>query len=107
MTDEPRVFGNMTQSELDAQYDQHTQIPDNARYVERWDTWSAKVRESYTFETLSYGPGEHQSIDLFHGAEGNTGLVVFFHGGAWTNHTKEQFHYIAESMVTDLSLIHI
>jgi len=101
MTDEPRVFGNMTQSELDAQYDQHTQIPDNARYVERWDTWSAKVRESYTFETLSYGPGEHQSIDLFHGAEGNTGLVVFFHGGAWTNHTKEQFHYIAESMVTD------
>ena len=45
MTEEARVFGDMTQADLDAQYDQHTQIPDNARYVERWDAWRAKVRD--------------------------------------------------------------
>jgi arylformamidase len=101
MNDETLVFGNLTQAELDGQYDPHRQITDNPRYMERWRSWSASVRESYEFETLAYGPGEHERIDLFHGGADNTGLVVFFHGGAWTRNSKELFHYIAESMVTD------
>ena len=90
-----------TQEELNAQYDQFNQIEGSERYVTRWESWSAEVREKWAFRTLQYGPSERQHIDLFPGSPGNTGLVVFFHGGSWTALDKEQFHYIADSMVTD------
>jgi arylformamidase len=86
---------------LDAEYDQDSLIPGSERYVERRESWSAEVRAKWAFRTLQYGPSERQRIDLFPGSAGNSGLVVFFHGGAWKSHEKEQFHYIADSMVTE------
>ncbi|MEM7405915.1 MAG: alpha/beta hydrolase [Pseudomonadota bacterium] len=101
MAEDDEIYGGYTQTELDALYDQFHEIPEHDRYVERWESWSQTVREKWDFETLSYGESPRQRIDLFHGNSPDAGLVVFFHGGAWQRHTKEQFHYIADSMVTD------
>ena len=101
MKNSDQVYGEYTQERLDAQYRQFTRDSDNQPYIERWESLSEAIGGKLEYRTLSYGPRPKQKIDLFPGSPDNAGLVVFFHGGSWSSQEKEQFHYIAESMVTD------
>ena len=44
---------------------------------------------------VRYGPGEMQTLDLFHPRQPNGALLVFIHGGYWAFADKDQFSYPA------------
>ena len=50
-----------------------------------------------TFFDLSYGPHERQVVDLYipEGAQGEIGMVLFIHGGAWIAGDKESYENAA------------
>lgn len=72
----------MTQAQLDAQYDQRTAVPHVQDYAHRWDRWSEELRAGRRFETLRYGPGACELLDLFVPA-GPEVAHLHIHGGAW------------------------
>jgi arylformamidase len=44
---------------------------------------------------VRYGPGENETLDLFHPREASAALLVFIHGGYWAFADKDQFSYPA------------
>jgi arylformamidase len=61
-------------------------------YVER----SEAARRAHPPETLRYGPGERQTIDLFRPAgAAQPAVLVFFHGGYWQELSKHESAFAA------------
>ena len=63
-------------------------IPDGESYPERWAEAAAAFRGQMADrnrfeESISYGPGERNTFDLFHAENSPRGLFVFIHGGYW------------------------
>ncbi len=52
------------------------------------------------FESLAYGDGERQSVDVYRPVHIQAGapLVVYFYGRAWRDGHKEEFRFVASSL---------
>lgn len=46
-------------------------------------------------EEVQYGAAPHQSLTIFRAPEANGIVLVFFHGGGWTNGYKEWMYFMA------------
>tara|TARA_R110000823_G_scaffold47903_16_gene121952 strand:- start:44776 stop:45630 length:855 start_codon:yes stop_codon:yes gene_type:complete len=50
---------------------------------------------------IAYGPGDHQTLDLYQPASGvhaNRQLVIFIYGGGWTSGQKEHYYFVADAL---------
>ena len=57
-------------------------------------TGAARIdRMSYIYRDLSYGPHERQIVDIYvpKSAEGDTGVILLIHGGAWISGDKSAY----------------
>ncbi|HEX7881842.1 MAG TPA: alpha/beta hydrolase [Afipia sp.] len=101
---EPKVWGNYTQAELDAQYNQmslHTEAEHEHHRAEKVQE-SARVRAKLAGQSLidvAYGPSEAERLDIFKADKPNAPVQIFFHGGAWKGGKKSDVSFPAESFV--------
>jgi arylformamidase len=83
--EEPRVYLNYTQTELDAAYDQAVYQPNIQQLRDRWASNSERVRARIGQPLRrAYGPAEVEGLDIFRtGASSPAPVFIFIHGGAW------------------------
>jgi arylformamidase len=94
------VFGRYTQAELDAQYNQGSLVPDSSIYKARKKAGSARVTAEFRgLYDIAYGPSADETLDIFPAATPGGPTMVFLHGGAWKNGTKEGSRWVAEAFV--------
>jgi arylformamidase len=93
------VYLHYTQAELDRNFDQRGWSKNAEEVIARYISRSNSTRERLNFQTASYGPGDDQTLDIFPAGAGDSPVVVFVHGGAWRNFTKEDFSFAASAFV--------
>jgi arylformamidase len=100
-TDEPRVFLDYTQAELDAAYDQAAYQPNIQQLRDRWIANSERARARIGLpERHAYGPSEIEGLDIFRAnAVGQAPIFVFIHGGAWRAGTAKTYAAPAETFI--------
>lgn len=83
--DQPRVFLDYTQAELDAAYDQAAYEPNIERYRQRQSVGSARTRARIGSPLRrAYGPSEIEGLDIYRtNATVPAPVFVFIHGGSW------------------------
>jgi arylformamidase len=93
------IYLHYTQAELDRNFDQRGWIKNAQEVISRYISRSKSTRERLKFQTASYGPGDDQTLDIFPAGTGGSPVVVFMHGGAWRNFTKDDFSFVASAFV--------
>lgn len=86
--------------ELDRLYLPTTTTPNVTDYFDQWAADSARARAAHPPETLAYGSGQHETLDIFT-AENATRTVLFIHGGYWRAFYKDHFSYLAPAILED------
>jgi len=100
MSSGAKVYLDYDQAELDRNYDQRAWAPNADEVIKGWVDGSAAARARLKYRAdLVYGPTEDERLDLFPAAQPNAPIVVFIHGGAWRNLTKEDSSYAAPAFV--------
>jgi arylformamidase len=99
MKSEPTVFLNYTKRELDRNYDQRGWCPSAAEHIEQYDKNSSRARATCRFSTSSYGPDADDTYDFFPSAQPAAPTLIFVHGGAWRNFSKDDYSFVAPPFV--------
>lgn len=100
---EVHVYKNLTQSALDAEYNNQDKVPDAKEHIAWYTETSRQVRQAMGSERdIRYGPSEFETLDLFfpNGESGGPAarpVHVFFHGGYWRALHKDDFSYVANA----------
>ena len=95
---ETPVYRGLTQSELDAQYDQRSAVPHLQDYMARWTALSADLRAARPPLNLAYADAPETTLHLFQGRTGGP-LHVHLHGGAWRALSKDDASFVVKGLV--------
>ncbi len=68
--------------DYEAEYNNRARVPGHPAIIAGWMRDSAGFRQAHPPETLAYGPGAREVMDLFIPPE-IRGVAMFFHGGYW------------------------
>ncbi|MCL6530853.1 MAG: alpha/beta hydrolase [Meiothermus ruber] len=80
------------------QYNPRLSVPNFADFFQRWAQEAQQARQHLEYQTLPYGPGPKETLDLFP-APHSRALLVFIHGGYWRAFDKDDFSWIAPPLV--------
>jgi arylformamidase len=95
-----KVFLNYSQSELDRNYDQRGWISNAEEMIARYAARSEKTRRTLIHRpNVPYGESPDEVLDIFPAANPGAPSLIFFHGGAWRNFTKDDFSFVADTLV--------
>ena len=78
-----------------AAYDNRAAVPTHEDYFYGWGRDAAAFRAAHAPETLAYGDGARERLDLFRPEGKPRGLAVFVHGGWWCHFGREYFSHMA------------
>lgn len=84
--------------DLEAQYNNRALVPDHPAVMARWQASAAEARAARAPETVAYGPGPREVMDLFEAAPGAP-VAVFLHGGYWQALDKDGFSGVAPALL--------
>ncbi len=94
---EPRIFGEYTRAQLDAQLNLRAAQPDYQIYFDRYQVASAHVAARHDYMTdIAYGSHPQQCFDYFPVNGEPKQTVVFVHGGYWRSLDKADFRFMVE-----------
>ncbi len=86
--------------ELEWQYNPRITVPDFADYMAEFAALSDVARKTlHHLSDIRYGRGEKETLDFFPAAEDNAPIHVFFHGGYWRSQDKQDYAFVATSLV--------
>jgi arylformamidase len=97
-TDEPKVFLDYTQAELDRAYDQLAYAPDRDAIMARHARHSADTRDRFKHDVFRYGDGPLEELRAFP-AGPNAPVFAYIHGGQWQREGMDSSDYPALSLV--------
>lgn len=82
-----------------AEYNNRARVPEHLEIMAGWsrDAEAYRAARAGAWQTLGYGPGERQRIDVFPGA-GRGAIVVFIHGGYWQSLDRSAFSHLAAGL---------
>jgi arylformamidase len=93
------VFLHYTQRELDRNFDQRTWAGNALEVVARCGERSALTRRRVAHKSIAYGMRSDEVLDLFPAVQSDTPVLIFVHGGAWRNFTRQDFSFVADALV--------
>ena len=97
---EAAVWGDLTRDALERAYDTaRTAREPFAAYVRRFADESAATRDAHPCATISYGPGERETFDLWRPRAPGAPLFFWIHGGYWQRMSKDASSYVAGPIV--------
>jgi arylformamidase len=96
---EEKVFLHYTQAELDRNFDQRGWAKNALEVIGRYPAMSKATRARLEHQTLAFGSGEDETLDLFPVKGAKAPVQIFVHGGAWRNFTKDDYSFPADSYV--------
>lgn len=100
MSDDPIIWGGMTQAELDRAYDQAAYAPNIGAVTARYSTNSEIARRHVGApERIAYGAGAKSAFDFYRTAGDGAPLMIFVHGGAWRITTAADYAFLAPCFV--------
>ncbi len=69
---------------LENEYNNRARVPESGALIARWMQAAADFRRAHPPETLAYGPGPREVMDLFlPQGVARPPVVIYFHGGYW------------------------
>jgi arylformamidase len=92
------VFLHYTQRELDRNFDQRTWTGNALEVIARYGERSALTRRHLAHESIAYGTTADEVLDVFPAAGPKSPVLVFVHGGAWRNFTRQDFSFVANAL---------
>lgn len=84
---------------VNAEYMPSRRVPNARDYFAAWTERSAEVRRQHPPRELRYGPGEHETMDLFGPSGSAAGTLLFIHGGYWVAFSKDDFSFVAPPLL--------
>ncbi|MBK9083704.1 MAG: alpha/beta hydrolase [Rhizobiales bacterium] len=84
--------------DLEFHYNPRVATPEAAALIADWDARASIARALSPPQTLRYGRGARETIDVFRPARPR-GTLLFIHGGYWRALAKEQFSWLAPPWV--------
>jgi arylformamidase len=95
-----KVFLHYTQAELDRNYDQRGWVNNAEEIIARYPIRSAETRRVLAHRlNVAYGQDADELLDIFPAATGEAPTLIFIHGGAWRNFTKDDYSFVAAALV--------
>jgi len=85
--------------DYEVEYNNRARVPENPALMAGWAKDAAIYRERHAPQSIAYGPGARNTIDLFHGND-NGPIVVFIHGGYWQALDGSSFSHCARGLNT-------
>ena len=96
------IFLHYTKEQLDLNYDQRAWAKNAEEVVARYGSRSAEARRTLHFDRdIAYGPGPDERLDWFYAEKPNAPVLIFLHGGAWRNFTKDDFSFVASTFAAN------
>jgi arylformamidase len=83
--------------DYEAEYNNRARVPEHPALIAGWARDAQAWRESQGSQTISYGPGARNTIDVFP-SRGEGDLVVFIHGGYWQALDGSFFSHLAAGL---------
>ncbi|TFZ56176.1 alpha/beta hydrolase [Methylorubrum sp. Q1] len=90
------LWRDLDRAALTRAYDNSGAVRDSAALVAGWRSRSAAFREGKAGQTLAYGPGPRQAVDLYRCGTAGAPCLAFVHGGYWQRNAREDFTCMAE-----------
>ncbi len=84
--------------DLEAEYNNRARVPGHPAVMQRWKAGAEAARAAHPPETIAYGPGPREVMDLF-SAGPDAPIAVFLHGGYWQALDKDGFSGIAPAFL--------
>jgi arylformamidase len=85
--------------DYEVEYNNRARVSENPALMAGWAKDAAAYRERYAPQSIAYGPGARNTIDLFPGND-NGPIVVFIHGGYWQALDGSSFSHCAHGLNT-------
>ena len=86
--------------DLEAEYNNRARVPEHPAIIARWLQDAAAFRAAHPPETLAYGSGAREAMDLFlpPGAAAPP-VAMFFHGGYWQALDRTAVSHVAAGLL--------
>ncbi|MGV8929555.1 MAG: alpha/beta hydrolase [Brevundimonas sp.] len=84
--------------DFEAEYNNRALVPDHPAVMQRWRETAETARAAHPPETVAYGPGPREVMDLFCAGD-DAPTVVFLHGGYWQALDKGWFSGLAPAFL--------
>lgn len=90
----------MIRMDAETEYNNRARVPEHPAILARWLRAAEAFRAAIPPETLPYGPGPREAMDLFlpRGVE-RPPVVMFFHGGYWQALDRSAVSHVAAGLV--------
>lgn len=86
-----KIFLDYDQAELNRQYDQRTLVADISAYNEGWVAGSQRARDTLDCRLdIAFGAHPDQTLDVYRPEQDGAPILVFVHGGAWRQLSKNE-----------------
>jgi arylformamidase len=83
--------------DYEVEYNNRARVPENPALMAGWAKDAAAYRVRRAPQSIAYGPGARNTIDLFPGNDGGP-IVVFIHGGYWQALDGSSFSHCARGL---------
>lgn len=84
--------------DLEAEYNNRARVPDHPAVMQRWREAAEAARAARPPETVAYGPGPREVMDIFSAGK-DAPVAVFLHGGYWQALDKDWFSGLAPALL--------
>ncbi|HEY0702378.1 MAG TPA: alpha/beta hydrolase [Candidatus Acidoferrales bacterium] len=86
--------------QLEREYSPSSCVPSIAPFLDSYVERSREAAERFPHRrNLKWGGGDHEVFDFFPAASTGAPLLVFFHGGYWQEHSKDDVLFVAAGCV--------
>lgn len=99
MTDEPKVYLDYTQKELDDAFEQTIWAPNFEELREKNKARCAEIRARFEHFERRYGAGPDETVEIVPAKQANAPVLLFVHGGRWRPQPDNAFVYFADTVV--------
>jgi arylformamidase len=99
VTDEPKVYLDYTQKELDDAFEQTVWAPNFEELRDNNKARCADIRARFEHFERRYGDGPHETVEIVPAKQANAPVLFFVHGGRWRPQPDNAFVYFADTVV--------